>query len=210
MHYTESMENPGDDMADPTPPPADDGRNDDDSLETWINRAKRAHELVEAVDLEKVAAHDAGEIHKLDSVSDALQQLSEGNAPDHVEGVDEVIPALDAEQQRRADLMAVIAEDGWVERMSRVLTLADGGATLRPLEIIPHREGLPDFDICVAPEEAIGIGNFALFVSATGIFAASINEPASKHLWRIARSRPYETIDELRGALRNYATTAFE
>ncbi len=204
------MENPGDDMAEPTPPPADDGRNDDDSLETWINRAKRAHELVDAVNLDKVAAHDAGEIHKLDSVSNALQQLSEGNVLDHVEGVDEVMPELDAEQQRRADLMAAIAEDGWVERMSRVLTLEDGDATLRPIEIIPHREGLPDFDLCVAPEEAVGLGNFALFVSATGIFAASINEPASKHLWRIARSRPYENFDELRGALRNYSKTAFE
>ena len=103
-----------------------------------------------------------------------------------------------------------VEDDVHVERMSRVLTLEDGEATLRPLEIIPHREGLPDFDVCIAPEEAVGLGNFALFVSATGIFAASINEPASKHLWRIARSRPYENFDELRGALQNYARTAFE
>ena len=174
MHYTFDMENPGSDMDESKP---EDTTQDEDSLETWINRAKRAHELVDAVDLDKVVAHDGNEINKLESVSDALQQLSEGNMLEHVEGVDEVVPELDAEQQRRADLFAAIAEDGWVERMSRVLTTEDGTATLRPLEIIPHQEGLPDFDICVAPEEVVGNGNFALFVSATGVFAATISEP---------------------------------
>ncbi len=207
LHYTFDMENPGSDMDESKP---EDAAQNEDSLETWINRAKRAHELVDAVDLDKVVAHDSNEVNKLDSVSDALHELSQGNMLEHVEGVDEVIPELDAEQQRRADLFAAIAEDGWVERMSRVLTMNDGNPTLRPLEIIPHREGLPDFDICVAPEEAVGNGNFALFVSATGVFAATISEPASKHLWRIVRSRPYETFDELRNALRQYSTSVFE
>jgi len=176
-----------------------------DSLGDWIDRAKRAHELVDAVDLKKVAAHDSSEISKLSMVTDALSDLSEGKLVAHVEGVDEVMPEIDAEQQRKSDLFAAIASAGWVDRMGRVLYVSAESDAIKPLELIPHREGLPDFDICIAPTQRVSYGNYGIFVSGHGIFAASIGEPASKYHWRIDRSQPYDSMDELMRSISSFA-----
>ncbi|XOV83045.1 MAG: hypothetical protein ACFHXK_19605 [bacterium] len=213
MHYTLAMENPDEAMEDPNKPekqssdenPAPTPNPQVDSLSDWIDRAKRAHELVDAVDLKKVAAHDSGEISKLSTVTDALNDLSEGKRVAHVEGVDEVLPEIDAEQQRRSDLFAAIAGAGWVDRMGRVLYVSAGEDSVKPLELIPHREGLPDFDICIAPTQRVSYGNYGIFVSGHGIFAASIGEPASKYHWRIDRSQPYDSMNELMRSISSFA-----
>ncbi len=222
MHYTLQMENPDDAMEDPNKPEneaADEPRLDPDtqnnldpnqdlqesSLGDWIDRAKRAHELVEAVDLQKIAAHDSSEISKLNTVNSALDDLSEGKIVAHVEGVDEVMPEIDAEQQRKSDLFGAIASAGWVDRMGRVLYVSADGDAVKPLELIPHREGLPEFDICIAPMQRVSYGNYGIFVSGHGIFAASIGEPTSKHHWRIDRSQPYDNTDELMRSISLFA-----
>ena len=54
LHYTESMEKPTDENQETEvnaePLLIDQVNQDNDSLEAWISRAKRAHELVDAVD----------------------------------------------------------------------------------------------------------------------------------------------------------------
>lgn len=211
LHYTIGMEKPDENMQDSNEPAEDnlpeENAASEDSLGDWIDRAKRAHELVDAVDLEKVAAHDPVELNKLDTVSDALQDLSDGKQIEHVEGVDEVVPEIGEEEQRKAKLFSDVAGGGWVDRMGRVLFVDGGGAVMKPLELIPHREGLPDFDICIAPEQRLSYGNYGIFVSSHGIFAASISEPVSKHHWRIDRSRPYDNEEELLRSITTFSQT---
>ena len=184
--------------------------NSSDSLKAWIDRAKRAHELVDAVDLKKVTTHDDVELSKLDAVSNALDDLSQGGVIHHVEGVDDVLQELNPEDEAKVALLETLAGAGWSSRLGRVLFINQKGQELRPVELIPHREGLPKFEACLAPEQAVGYGNFALFVSAQGVFGASIGEPASKHHWHISRSRPYDTDDELLKCIEQFSRTAFE
>jgi hypothetical protein len=63
---------------------------------------------------------------------------------------------------------------------------------MRPLDFIPHRQGLPEFLLCVAPDFAPMDGAQGIFVSERGIFAGMIPDPVTRHRWRIARSRPYD------------------
>ncbi|NOX51200.1 MAG: hypothetical protein GXP16_11810 [Gammaproteobacteria bacterium] len=181
-----------------------------ESLQDWIERAKRAHQLVDAVDLSKVAAHDKTEREKLDTISHALEHLDAGRPVEHVEGVDDVVPQIDATRARKTELLNTLANAGWGENIGRVLHIEEAGQSLQPLELIPHNEGLPDYDICIAPQTAAGAGNFGIFVSPSGVFAASIHDPTSKHHWRIARSRPYDNEDELQQCVAQFRETGFE
>ena len=181
-----------------------------DNLQAWIDRAKRAHELVDAVDLQKIAQHDDSEVGKLGAINNALNDLSQGGVVHHVEGVDEVVHELAPDDQRKVELLAKIADAGWASRLGRVLLNTSEGMELKPLQLIPHREGLPQYDACVAPEQAVGLGNYGLFISEQGIFGASIGEPASKHHWHIARSRPYDNFAELQKCIEQFSRTAFE
>ena len=182
----------------------------DDDLNAWIERAKRAHELVDAVDLNKVAAHDDIELSKLKAVNGALADLSHGEDVEHVEGVDEVVLELSPAEQQKAELLNLLTEAGWGSRIGRTLWQQGNQEELRALELIPHREGLPAFETCVAPEQAVGNGYFALFISEHGIFGASVAEPPSKHHWHITRSRPYDTHPELLKCIEQFSRTAFE
>lgn len=207
MHYTSSMENPETHMEGKQ---TGDQPHDGQSLREWMDRAQRAHELVDAVDFRKVAVHDQQEVEKLTPVAKALTGLATGNLVEHVEGVDEIVPEIDAHHQRKKDLFSTLATTANPERLGRVLHNAGESEQLLPLELIPHSEGLPEFYLCVAAENAVGLGNFGVFISATEIFAAAINEPTNKHRWHIVRSRPYENDEEMRESVEQLCRTAFD
>ena len=179
-----------------------------DSLRELIEQAQRAHDLVEAVDLQRVAAHDAGELDKLANVTEALGDLAAGREVDHVEGVDEVIPQ-DPQLKRKLALLELLNGAGYDARVGRVLYMKDGKPTLVPHDILPHGEGLPEHLISVAPPAAVGNGHFGLFVSNNGCFAASLSDPASKHHWRIVRSGPFNSTDELLATLGRFDQGVF-
>lgn len=191
-------------------PDAGSDATDSESLDELISRAKRAHDLVEAVDLEKVAAHDASEVDKLSHVANALDEIAQGREVEHVEGVDEVMPVLDANQQRIAALLEHLSNAGYADRLGLLLYAAGADTSRRPQNIVPHVEGLPAFDTCVAPEACVGSGYFGLFVSESGVFAAGVNEPVTKHHWRIYRSRPYDNLAELSQIISQFSLSAFE
>ena len=207
MHYTLSMENPETHIQGNQ---TSDQPHDGQSLRAWMDRAQRAHELVDAVDFKKVAAHDHQEVKKLTPVAEALTGLAKGKLVEHVDGVDEIVPLIGSHHQRKTDLFTTLAAAGNAERLGRVLHNAGDSEQLLPLELIPHGEGLPEFYLCVAPENAAGVGNFGVFISATDIFAAAINHPANKHRWRIVRSRPYENDAEMRESVEQLCRTAFD
>lgn len=207
MHYTGDMEKPKDDKHDV---PCETQAPDESSLSDWINRAKRARQLVEAVDLKKVFEHDETEVAKVASVSSALYELGQGHDLGHVEGVDEVIPDIDENILRRSALVEALSTAGFADRIGRVRSVQAEQSVLRPLDLIPHHEGLPDFDLCIAPETAPQSGHFGLFITSNGLFSASIAEPPNKHHWHIARSRPYEHDEELIENIRLFDQSGFE
>lgn len=197
------MENPND--TNPENP-----SEDADSLKDWINRAKRAHELVDAIDLKKVAKHDAVEVAKVETVSDALGDLEDGKEITHVEGVDEVVSHDASGHHEKAALVELIDKLGWSDRINRVLYHHAELCEFKPLELIPHFEGLPEFDVCLAPTQSNSVGYFGLFITKSGLFAATIQDPPSKHHWQIAQSRPYDDQTELITSLRQFSQSAFE
>lgn len=178
------------------------------SVQHWIDVAKRAQDLVSRVDLEKVARHDPQEVAKLPHLTGALGELSLGSLVGFVPGVDvDEAPELDPEQLRLAQLTETLIREGLGDRLGRLFVMnAETGeaGTLRPLDFIPHRQGLPEFLLCVAPDFAPMEGANGIFVSERGVFAALIPEPATRHRWRIARSRPFDDEREMVASVRHF------
>lgn len=176
-----------------------------ESVLAWIERARRAQDLVGKVDLAKVVNHDREELGKLSRVTGALDDLSNGENVEFLPGVDvDEAPELSAEQIRRANLMEVLGTEGFGERLGRVFFTDGASGALRPLDLIPHREGLPEFLLCVAPEYAPMDGAQGVFISDRGVFAAMIPDPVSRHRWRVTRSRPYDDEREMVATLRHF------
>ena len=173
------------------------------SIKDLMDQARRAHEIVQAVDFEKLAAHDPDEAAKLKGVTEALDRLSNGEMVEHVEGVDEVVE-VSTELEQRMRLMEVFTTAGLGDRLSQV-RLHDGTASAsRPLDLIPHREGLPAFDVCLAPDDAPAEGAHGIFVSGDTVFSAHVPEPVIRHHWHVLGSQPYEDDTTLVAIVQQY------
>ncbi len=180
------------------------------SVQTWINRARRAQRLVSQVDLERIVNHDAAEFEKLIKVSRAMDLLcNEVDKPIAAVDVGEETPTVDKHQQKRSELLKALDGAGYGHGLGRIY-MANFDDPIRPLDLIPHQQGLPAFDVCVAPEHSPPDGAQGIFISEQGIFAAFIPEPATRNKWRILRSRPYDDLDELLTTVRRFAAPPTE
>jgi len=63
--------------------------------------------------------------------------------------------------------------------------------------LIPHRDGLPAFVVCLAPDHSPAEGEHGIFISERGVFSAPIPEPVTRHKWRILRSRLFDDFGEM-------------
>jgi len=68
---------------------------------------------------------------------------------------------------------------------------------LTVIDLIPHRDGLPAFEVCLAPDHSPAEGAHGIFISERGVFSALIPEPVTRHKWRILRSRPFDDFSEM-------------
>ena len=173
-------------------------------------RARRAQQFIAQVDLEKIVEHDPAEFEKLGKASRAMESICAeedkpaATLPDMTDPIEEA-PTLDEHDQKRSELMSVLDAAGYGDRLGRIY-MSNFDDPIRPLDLIPHIQGLPVFDVCVAPEHSPPDGAQGLFVSEQGIFAAFIAEPATRHKWKILRSRRYDDHAELLTTIRRFST----
>ena len=165
-----------------------------ESASEWLAIAKRAAALVQEIDLDKVRDHNEPEVTRLASVVDQLDSLSAGNLDALADS--EQVPDMDPEHLRRSQLMQLLDDAGYNGRIGRVYV--DGSKDpFKPVDIVPHRDGLPPFDMVVAPDYSPAQGIHGVFVSAKAVVAALVPMPAERHRWRTLRSQPYESDEEL-------------
>ena len=176
-----------------------------ESLADLLRQAKRAQEIIGAVDFSKIATHDTDEVSKLRGITEALERLAEGEDVDRVDGVDEV-HNTDPRQAWITELMGLLDNAGLSERVGRVFAIASGEerGRMKPLDMVPHREGVPLYDLCLAPNYAPSEGAHALFISATGVFSAHAAQPFNRHKWKILRSQRYDSDTELLAIIGHY------
>lgn len=183
----------------------DDTKPRKESLADLLRQAKRAQQIVAAVDFKKIASHDPDEVAKLDGVREALDKIAEGKEVDRVEGVDEV-RNTDPRQAWVTALMDRLDDAGYSDRVGRVFAIGAGEerGRMKPLDMVPHREGVPLFDLCLAPNYAPSEGAHALFISATGVFSAHAAQPFNRHKWKILRSQRYDSEAEMLAIVGHY------
>ena len=82
-----------------------------------------------------------------------------------------------------------ISKGIYTRRIGRVFSTG-AGMGMVPIGKLPHRDGLPAFDNCLAPDDTPVDGAYGVFVSSTAVFAAVLRRPFESHRWKVI-----ETID---------------
>jgi hypothetical protein len=176
------------------------------SLNELIEIAKRAQSILGHLDLVAIASHDPDAVAKLASVAQAIQALDDGEDVGFIPGIDENVegpPVLDPRQVRRSELMELLDKAGYSNRLGRIY-VEPSETPEKPLEFVAHQDGLPLFDICLAPDYSPADGAHGIFISNRGVFSLMVPKPIVENRWRVLRSVPYESEEELIDTVRRY------
>ncbi len=172
-----------------------------------VEIAKRAQSILGHLDLEAIANHDPEAVAKLASVANAIQALDEGEDVAFIPGIDEDVKRRPAGAGSapgppiRTD--GIARQGGLSNRLGRVY-VEPADPPEKPLEFVAHQDGLPLFDICLAPDYSPADGAHGIFISNRGVFSVMVPKPIVENRWRVLRSVPYESETELIDTVRRY------
>ena len=136
-------------------------------------------------------ALEASESPRTERVEPSVTPASDSaEAPD-----EEPVRVADASDLNKIEIVERLETLG-EHRLGRIY-VTNSERPWRSLDYVPHRDGLPPFDICIAPDHAPIDGAHGLFISGRGVSACVIAEPVTQHSWRVVKSLPWESLDEM-------------
>lgn len=148
------------------------------SLTELIEQVRATSRSMQSVDLEKAGKGDPEFLAGLESAIDELTEVVENGA-------------ISSDP-----LIALLQRHGFGARLDKVFT-GDRVEPFMLLDKVPHRRGLPPFDICLAPDYSPIDGLQGVFLTGRGIFNATVPRPVEQHDWRVLRNVPYESPEDL-------------
>jgi len=169
------------------------------------------------LDYRKILSHEADEIAKLrhslaglnirwdsDSLGDyaskqeTRQYSTDSTSKASSEGAD-TRAALDLDTvERQGQIIESLSAEGFSERSGNVYSSFVKSRSL-PFKQVPHRIGLPDFDVVVAPDFAPNPGLHGIFISAGEVMSITlaIKEGNTAGQWQIEKQKDYSSEEQL-------------
>ena len=206
------MEQPAPPSSKPEPSPTE-----------WCEIAGTALDAIRELDFEQISVNPAGWEDRLRRARTTVTQCAD-QAPAsaarlaRVQTVAELVVHSEVVREPEAalftqpgdvsltELIDELDELGMGDQVGRVLLQADR-TTLRPLDLIPHREGLPPFDLVIAPSNSLVRGATGLFIAANELTLASVQAPIDNHPWHVESRTSFTNRAELIERLSSYIHT---
>ena len=163
------------------------------SLDRILDSARRAQQAIGSIELARIEAHDPDELRKLDVTLAVLDELvasmnaesedatvtssADTRAPDGKasEAGERDAAIVDGALRRRAGISQRLGHIFMPGRADPFVAVAD----------LPHREGLPTFEKCVAPDDSPINGAHGIFVTNSSVFTAVLPRPFASNGWQV-------------------------
>ncbi len=149
----------------------------DESLGELMEQLRTATRTVHDIDLDRAGIGDPEFIEEVDGAIETLRGVSE-------HGVLSKDP-----------LVTLLQRHGFGARLDKVFS-GKRGSPHRPIEGV-HRRGLPEFDICLAPDFSPIDGLHGIFVTRRSVFCATLPFPMGDHDWRVVRNVPADDDQDM-------------
>lgn len=93
----------------------------------------------------------------------------------------------------------------YTRRLRRVFVTGRGQGMV-PIANLPHRDGLPAFDNCLAPDDSPVDGAYGVFVAPQSVFTAILRHPMESRRWQVIETihctKQKEVVDAVAHLLR--------
>ncbi|MEE8056304.1 MAG: hypothetical protein V3T17_00500 [Pseudomonadales bacterium] len=170
------------------------------------------------LDFNGIANHDAAEVSKLKSVlielsikiahsKDALDNYASKQAGPkaggHASGsrlntdTEQTIESKKVTTVRRQKMLEYLQQGGFRERIGKVYNSFSRGRSA-VFQDVPHRRGLPPFDLVVSADYVPVAGFHGIFISDSELMSIVLSSDSqSGEDWEILKRKSYQTLEEM-------------
>lgn len=172
---------------------------DKDDLQQLLRQANDLVEMCKRLDYQQIIAHQPDAVAALkDAVRIIRGSIGEREPLEnyaHKPPVRELSPDDKAALlERRRQLVEVLGQAGLAERLGKVYS-TEAAQRLIPFKEIPHRQGLPQFDLVVGPDFSPQSGYHGIFVAPQEVISCVLPTPAESLQWQIRERHRFDNLE---------------
>lgn len=151
----------------------------------------------QAIDYKQIVANNHREVEKLRVLLHSMRKGTSTGAQDRTQQVfKQPISAPEDVTAVRKTIIQVLVEGGFENRLRQVYCSSSEKRSI-PFKSVPHRRGLVDFSMVIAPDFAPQAGLHGIFITATQVYSALLANPAENKDWRVLKKVPYKSPNEM-------------
>lgn len=166
-----------------------------ENMKELIQRAEEFTRLCKSVDYQSVLAHDEAAVAALQDVLLVLKKTLPRNDEDlgnyasaQAGARQRAAPESSAEKkallERRRIFVEAFSQAGLGNRLGKIYSSTDDRRLLAFREV-PHQEGLPQFDMVVAPDYSPVGGLHGIFIGSQEVMSCVLPSPSESHQWQV-------------------------
>lgn len=184
-----------------------------DSSKTLYDEAGRIVRLCETLDFEGIVQHRPNAVSVLQNVVRVLKvslpRRGADGLADYANAQILPVTSIKAEaplevsaeekvllQQRRREVLESLSQAGLGGRLGKVYSTGVEGR-LQPFREAPHKNGLPAFDMVMAPDFSPESGLHGIFIAAQEVMSCVLPGAEANRLWQVRERARYNTPEEL-------------
>jgi hypothetical protein len=184
-----------------------------DSSKALYDEAGRIVRLCETLDFEGIVQHRPNAINALQNAvrvlnvslprrgGDGLGEYASAQPAPRLSTTTDTPPEVSAEekallQQRRREVLESLSQAGLGDRLGKVYSTS-AETRLQPFREAPHKNGLPAFDMVMAPDFSPESGLHGIFVAAQEVMSCVLPGADANRLWQVRERARFSTPEEL-------------
>jgi hypothetical protein len=175
-----------------------------DKIDQLYEEAGQVVRLCEALDFEGIVRHRPQAVSALQNVIRVLKlelpRLRDGGGVERGEAQSAraAAPGEDREavQLRRRQMVEALTQAGLGDRLGKIYS-THVERRIQPFREVPHKMGLPMFDMVIAPDFSPEDGLHAIFVAPQEILSCLLPGADSTRPWQVRQRVRYSSAEEL-------------
>jgi hypothetical protein len=168
-----------------------------ENMKELIDRAEEFTRLCKSVDYQSVLAHDAAAVAALQDVLQVLKKTlprggedlgnyasAQAGARQRAASPESSSAEKKALLERRRHFVEAFSQAGLGNRLGKIYSSLDDRRLLAFREV-PHQDGLPQFDMVVAPDYSPVAGLHGIFIGSQEVMSCVLPSPSESHQWQV-------------------------
>lgn len=176
--------------------------NDKDDIDHLLRQAVDLVEMCKRLDYQQIIAHKP---EAVEALKDAMRILR-GSLPKGNETLENYAAKPEVREpapidkvallERRRQLVEAFGHAGLAERLGKVYC-SETAQRLLPFKDIPHKQGLPQFDLVVGPDFAPQSGYHGIFIGEQEVLSCVLPLPCDTVQWQIRERHRFADLDQV-------------